>query len=237
MAITYKIYNSVNSPKLMEIMDIKGNLYSALMMAAITRVKIKYIPIAGVDAELIDYNIPSHADMFDWSTYADSGELQFDFGLRGLTAGRDLNAEVIVYDSTYLSGRVVRQIDLYVSDEIADLGSATEGIGNVTVLNITEDQVLAVSHLRSDIVGISAVEFDVTLPSMGAAQDGEWLTLVNGGAGDMVVTCADSDTIGDDSATAVTLDGGGSTFTKIKITYYHALTAWVINRSGRISAS
>lgn len=227
---TYKVYSGYNAPFLVEIRDIKGVLYNATDMATITRVKIKYISAVGEDSVMIDSSLV--ANVFDWSKYASTGELQIDLGPLDLTAGRDQTAELVVYDSTYTSGRPVKQIDLYISDELRS-GSISAAS---SVLNITAGQTLTTGNLGQSICIAATETINLDLPSMGEAEDGKWVEITWDGKCAHTVTAVDGDTMGDDTETVLNLKVG-DTYGNLRLTYQHQYTGWVVNRSGGISAS
>ena len=98
------VYKGRNSPFLVTIDDVTGTPYTSTTMATITRVRLK------VGSEYADSD--THTDAFDWATYAITGQLVIDIGLIAFAATSDTAAELIVYDSTYTSGRVVKVLEL-----------------------------------------------------------------------------------------------------------------------------
>lgn len=224
---TYKAYKGHNSPYLFEITDVLGNRYSATQMAAITRMYLKYIPATGEAAEYADSDGSGHEDCFDWDTYASTGRARIDIGLLDFTAGRDLLAEVVVYDADYPNGRVVDQIDLYVSEEAdgdLDLVNPLSALLSKVPLTITEDTTLTVDQLGRSIRVNGSSLITVTMPSLGADEDGVRATFIQQGAGAVKILRADSDVMVAPGKTYIT---SGSLFAAITLEYVHAITTLV----------
>ena len=104
------VYKGRNSPFLVEIMDVEGALYPSAAMATITRCRMK---VNGFYADSA-----AHAGAFDWATYAGTGELAVDLGLIDFAVGTDLNAELLIYDAVYTSGRVAAVLEVEITDAV-----------------------------------------------------------------------------------------------------------------------
>ena len=227
MTDTYKVYRGHNSPYLLEITDVLGNKYNAEKMAAISRMYLKYIPASGATAEFADSEGSGHEDCFDWATYASTGRVLIDIGMLDFTAGRDATAEVVAYDTDYPDGRVVEQIDIYVSDEAdgdIDLVNPLSALLSKDPLTITADTTLTVDQLGRSIRVNGSSLITITMPSLGADEDGVRVTFIQQGAGAAKVLAADSDVMVALGKTYIT---SGSLFAAITLEYIHAITTIV----------
>ena len=234
--ITYKVYKGHDSPFTHTITDLLDARYSSSAMAGITRAYLKYVPATGEDAEFADSNDPTHTAVFDWTTYAASGIIVINLGMLGLTEGRDRTAELVIYDATYTNGRVVTQLDVLVSEEAYDGVSAIGVLGALPItLNVTDDYTITSASFGGSVRASFATEKTLTLPSVGADDDGERVTIIKTGSGNVAVTCSDSDKIASGSHTTLT---GTSTYAAITLEYVHAITTWVVmDGSGSWSGS
>lgn len=238
-----KVFKGHRSPFRVPVLDVFGQPYTAEAMAGITRVYLKYIADADTDPKYVDSATDPAA--FDCITHADAFVIIVDVGMLDLPIGHDLAAEIVVYDATYPQGRVITQVDMQVVDDaLGDVVLADSLLillGGPSVMNLVDPEdpiVLTREDLLKTICAVSASDILVQLPSMGESEDGLYLDFVVGGAGSLIATCADEDTIGDALKTIMTLScGADGTFGQVRIQYFHALTAWVVFRMGRISGS
>ena len=235
---TYKVWRTKNSPFLLTIRDILGNVYTNAMMATISRIYVKYISATGENPKYADSNDPEHAAAFDWVTFAATGRLLMDLGVLDFTAGRDANAEVVVFDTDYPEGRVVEQLDIYVSDEVEgdiDLVDPISFVSSGFSLTVTDDYEITTANLGGTVRLNAATDKTLILPSVGADEDGKAIILMRIGAGNLTALASDSDTIGSSTATQVK---SGSALASITLQYTHSITAWVVlNGRGSWSAS
>ncbi len=229
MTTTHVIYKGHNSPFLVEITDVEGDIYKTADMQGITRVYLKYISATGATPEYVDSDEASHSDVFDWTTYESSGKLYIDLGLIGLTAGRDLTAELIIYDADYTSGRVVSQLDLKVSEEATGTASLADTIVLIgafsSPVDYTDNHTVTASEFFKTLRMTATESKTFTLPSAGEDEDGKRLTFMILGTGDLVIQCSDSDTIATGAHTKLT---GTTQYGSITIEYVHAITAWIV---------
>ena len=88
-----------------------GTTLTADEMAAITKVEIKYNGNY--------YNSDDHADMFDWTTYADDGQLVINAGTVDLgdNLATDRKAELIIYDASNPNGIVWAQFTMIIKQD------------------------------------------------------------------------------------------------------------------------
>ena len=217
---TYKVYSGFDSPHLITISDIKNSAYTAARMATISRVVINYTPSSGASAEVIDSSV--HTDAFDWETYASTGSLIFDLGMITLTAGRDLTAELIIYETAYPNGRV-QQIDLYISDE---LGSGTIAPVITEPLTVTNNyDIVSADFNRSSVRIDSETSKTATLPVGTEAMNGKRLTFIKQGSGNAVLAAGSGNTIANDTHTQLT---GTSTYATVTVEFVYAELCWVV---------
>lgn len=230
MTTTYTVYKTRNSPFLQKILDIDGTVYSATEMAAITRVLIKYTPtVAGVEGTPQEVDSDVNDDVFDWTTFASAGQLKIDLGLMGLTVGRDLKAELVVYDSTYTSGRMVAQMDIEVSNEVEDDEVTPVTALSKLPLTKTDDYTLDIADFYRRSVRLNAlVEKTFTLPSMSEDYDGWVLDVIIENIGDLVLACQDDTTILNSSHTQLT---GTTRYGSIQLEYDYALDMFIVRKS------
>jgi hypothetical protein len=88
---------------------------------------------------------------------------------------------------------------------------------------------VVISDLGNSLRMNAATAKIFTLPSMGATEDGERITLSKIGAGRVTIQCVDTDTIGDSSATgSLYCDAAAETSSNVTIEYVHATTNWMI---------
>lgn len=113
------------------ILEWDGVTLTSSEMGAITRVDVRY-----KGSYLSSNDFPA---LFDWTTYASSGYLEFDLGSLDLPADRDEHAEIIAFDATYTNGRVVSVIELTISDEAKPDGTLTDVLSYTIALNDLND--------------------------------------------------------------------------------------------------
>jgi hypothetical protein len=225
---SFKVYKGHNSPFLIDVTDVVGTNYTAAQMATISRVYLKYDGGASPQYEYADSDTLAHADVFDWVTYASTGRLLVDLGMLDLTANTDTTAEIVVYDTTYTDGRVLPQFELEISDEAQGdvaLVDALSAVSSGFSLTVTDDYTITTDNLGGTIRLNAATDKTLTLPSVGADEDGEAVIIMRIGAGDVTVVAADSDTIGSTTATQIE---SGSALAAITLQYVHSITAWVV---------
>ena len=134
--ITHIIHKSHNSPFKTRITDYDGSHYLS-RMATITRVALKYT----VDnvSQYADSDAIGQEDVFDWATLAASSEMLIDIGLLDFTAGRDQEAELIIYDSTYPEGRVQDpKLDLEVNEDALGAAALTDPVTSISLDDIQD---------------------------------------------------------------------------------------------------
>lgn len=113
------------------ILEWDGVTLTSSEMGAITRVDVRY-----KGSYLSSNDFPA---LFDWTTYASSGYLEFDLGSLDLPADRDEHAEIIAFDDTYTNGRVVGVVELTISDEAKPDGTLTDVLSYTIALNDLND--------------------------------------------------------------------------------------------------
>lgn len=92
----------------------------------------------------------------------------------------------------------------------------------------TTDYTITTSNLGDSFRMNAAVAKIFTLPSMGATEDGERITLSKIGAGKVTIQCVDTDTIADSSATGTLYcDVAGETSSNVTLEYVHTNTNWM----------
>lgn len=228
---TQTIYKGHNSPFLVRITDYDGSIYTAARMATITRAYVKYIYASGQTAEYLDSAAAGHEDVFDWATLAATGYLLIDGGLIDLTAGRDTTAELVIYDSTYPSGRMVTLLDILVTADAEDTPApTTPGIyTTLAPLTVTDDyQVLIVDFSRPSIRVNAATLKTLTMPIMSEAYDGATLSVIILGDGDVKLLHTGTETMVNETHVSVT---GTQKYSSIKLEYVYAITTWVVRET------
>ena len=228
---TQTIYKGHNSPFLVRITDYDGSAYTAARMATITRAYVKYIYASGQAAGYLDSAASGHEDVFDWATLAATGYLLIDGGLIDLTAGRDITAELVVYDSTYPEGRVVTLLDILVTADAEDTPAPTAP-GSYTTLapkTVTDDYQVLVADFQRPSIRVNAATLNtMTMPAMSSAYDGATLSFVILGAGDVKLLRNGTNTMVNETHVSIT---GTQQYSSIKIEYVHAITAWVVRET------
>jgi len=224
MTTTRIIYKGHNSPFLQEIIDIDSSIYLAAEMEGITRAYIKYIPADGEDAEYADSGNIFHSSVFDWETYETTGRILIDLGGINFTAGRDTAAELVIYDAVYTSGRVVALLDLLITeDEVGDLDLVDAGSAD-NIVYVLADYDASISEFGKTIVMIAATLKYIQLPTVTSTHDGQSMTFIRGGAGDLDIYADGVHTVVNSTHTKLT---GSTTFASVKLKYVHALGTWV----------
>ena len=125
------VYKGRNSPFLVTIEDVAGAPYTESAMGDITRARLK------VNGEYADSN--EHGDAFDWETYASRGQIIIDIGLIDFDAGTDTAAELIIYDATYTSGRVVRVLEITIDESVNGDGTLAGALTGITLTALSAD--------------------------------------------------------------------------------------------------
>ena len=227
---TYTVYKTHNSPFLQKLYDIDGSIFTAADMAAITRAVIKYIPtVNGVEGTAQEIDSDDHADAFDWSEFATTGRLKIDLGLLDLTVGRDLYAELIIYDADYTSGRMVAQMDIEVSDEIEDDEVTPATALSKAPLTVTDDySVLIADFYRSSLRLNAAVQKTLLMPVMSSIYDGRKLNILIEGVGDCEIECQGDTTILNGTHTKLT---GSTRYGSIELEYDSALDMFMVRKA------
>lgn len=223
---TNLVYRGCNSPFLVTLKDILDATFTATSMAAITRVVLKYIPSSGAASESADSDTPAHADVFDWTTYANDGKLLIDLGLLDFTVGRDTAVELKVYDATYTSGRVQADLlDIEVSDAFEDTGSGVDPLPSVFApLTVTDNyQVLLADLSRSSIRVNAATLKTMTMPAMTAAYDGKKVSFIIQGEGDVKLLRNGTQTMINGTHVSIT---GTQRYGRITLEWIDAITTW-----------
>ncbi|MGB5217105.1 MAG: hypothetical protein WBN66_02285 [Smithella sp.] len=123
------IHKGTNAPVLVKLFDVDNSLLTAAEIAAITKIEVYYRPDTGATPETVDST--SYAAGFDKTTYAARGEIMLKIGLVDFTAGRDRQAELIIYNATYTSGRVIGLLDMQISDEVEDGAILTDPLTGI----------------------------------------------------------------------------------------------------------
>ena len=228
---TQIIYKGHNSPISVRITDYDGSIYTAAKMATITRAYLKYIYASGQTAEFLDSAAAGHEDVFDWATLAATGYMTIDGGLIDLTAGRDTTAELVVYDGTYTSGRVVTTLDILVTEDAEDTPAPTEP-GNYTTLaplTVTDDYQVVIADFSRPSIRVNAATLKtMTMPAMTSAYDGATLSFVILGAGDVKLLRNGTQTMVNGTHVSIT---GTQQYSSIKIEYVHAIKAWIVRET------
>jgi hypothetical protein len=226
--IRHTVYKGHNSPLLIDILDVEGNAYTTEKMAAISRVYLRYQASETDDPQYADSEI--HTAVFNWSTYASSGQILFDLGLLSLIAGKDRKSELIIYDSDWPEGRVVAQISITVSEEaygdieLAEALSMISGVRSGPIYS-DEDLELSLSDLNKSIIISSSEDRNVLLPSVGESQDGYITTLIKIGTGDLTCVASDDDKIASSEHSSIT---GSGAYATITLQYAHSILTWVV---------
>jgi len=223
MANTITVYIGFDSPALVEFKKIDGSVFNAADMGAITRIKLRYTNASEATVEEFDSDIIAHADVFDWDTYASIGKLIVDLGLMTITVGRDGKAELIIYDATYTNGRVVKQLDLYVTDQAG--GTGTNPPAYSAPLTVTDDYDILTTDFARTVRMNAATSKTATLPVITEAMDGKVVNYEKQGAGNAVLAAGAGNTIGDASDTQMT---GTSTYATILVRANYAMGCWVV---------
>lgn len=123
------IHKGTNAPVLVKLFDVDNTALTAAEIAAITKIEIYYRSDTGATPETVDST--SYAAGFDKTTYAARGEIMLKIGLVDFTAGRDRQAELIIYNATYTSGRVIGLLDMQISDEVEDGAILTDPLTGI----------------------------------------------------------------------------------------------------------
>lgn len=228
---TQIIYKGHNSHFKVRITDYDGSYYTAAQMATITRAWFKYINATGGTAEYADSATSGHEDVFDWSTLAATGYMLIDPGSLDFTAGRDTEVELVVYDSTYTSGRVVTTLDLQITEDAEDTPAPITPASHYSLppLTVTDDyQVVTNDLYRPSIRVNSAVLKTLTMPAMTATYDGASLSFVIIGDGDVKLLRNGTQTMVNETHLSIT---GNQKYSSIRLEYVHAITSWVVRES------
>jgi hypothetical protein len=221
-----KIFIGRNSPFSVVVLNpVAYQPYSAAQMEAITRVVLKYTPVAGANAEYIDSDVAENEGMFDWETSASFGRVMIDPGTAPFSPGTDNAAEVIVFDATYPSGRVVAQVRMIVSDEAADDAVLVGVIGTTAALDVTTDYNMVTADLsRRSICLLAATDKNIYLPAGTEAMNGKRVTFIQGSTGRVIANAADGDTL---VSTGETQLISGSLFAAVTLEYKYAVRTWI----------
>ena len=171
------VYKGRNSPFLVTIETVAGVPYTATQMATITRCRLK------INGAYADSDVTATA--FNWTTYAAYGQLIVDVGLIDFTAGTDNNAELIVYDADYTSGRVVKVLEITIDESVNGDGTLAGALTGIT---------------------LTALSADPDSPADGSCAI--WLSdgTDSGDAGDLMIMV----TVGETTKTAILLDYSGA---------------------------
>lgn len=133
------IHKGTNAPVLVKLYDIDNTALTAAEVAAITKIEVYYRSDSGATPETVDS--VSYAAGFDKTTYAASGEILLKLGLVDFTAGRDRQAEIIIYNATYTSGRVIGLLDMQVSEDVEEGAELSDIVGTMTFQFTTESNI------------------------------------------------------------------------------------------------
>jgi len=225
------VYYSKRSPFKVKLTDFDGGVFTAARMATISKVLLRYSPSKGAAAEYADSELLAHAGIFDWATYATSGELLINLGLHAFSEGRDEEVEIAVYDTTYPEGRVSAVIDLKISYEmsgdyegVAVLSKAL-GISALPPLAIDGDySVVAADFQRPALQANFLTEGTILLPLITEALDGGVLSVDVCNIGDVVLLCSGSNKILNSSHASVK---GVNRYSTVSIRANYALGMYV----------
>ena len=83
----------------------------------LTQTEIEAITKAEIKFNNTYYDSDTYASSWDLVTYKADGQIEFSFGLLGLTASTDRKAELIIYDAANTNGIVWTQGKIKVTDE------------------------------------------------------------------------------------------------------------------------
>ena len=172
-----------NSPVLVRLYDIDNTVFSEAEMAAITKVEIKYIPSDGAASE--STTSTECVACFDWTTYAADRDLWIDIGSIAFTAGRDREAELLIYTADYTEGHVVGLLDIQISaDAIRDATMIDPLVTSVALDDLndveaagTDGQVMTKQADGSNAYEDAAAGGAVDMGAWGASSE---ITLVSG---------------------------------------------------------
>ena len=126
---------------------------------------------------------------------------------------------------------IIATIDVSDTTDGADGTTKYATIQNIlgTVITETGDRGVTSADFWKSVRVNSASSETMTLPSVASAEDGATLYLWKIGAGNMVITAADSDTVGDSTDTSITCT---SRYILYKLEYCHAATKWMLTTLG-----
>jgi len=224
-----KVYKGLNSPFLVSIVGFNSTDYN---MASITRCLLKYTPAASGTPEYVDSDV--HTTAFDWATYAASDEIYIDLGLLDLTVGVDPYTELILFDSTFTSGRVATQIELEISDEalldikLADVLTVVRAERGILVK--TDDYTITTTDLMlyKTFIMNAATAKTFTFPVLTSAYSGLDWKFIGIGAGTISVASGAGATIMNSTAASITGTPTENTpYPAMSLTYVHNNTTLI----------
>lgn len=114
---------------------------------------------------------------------------------------------------------------------VAGSGILTVSTEGRDVLAKTADYSMTTSDLGKSIRVTAAGVTTQTLPSVGAAQDGFDIEIVKLGAGKLIISRSDSDTVAGAGVTIYN-DTAAETYTHLTLEYVHSATNWIIKGLG-----
>jgi hypothetical protein len=95
----------------------RDNKFSLLLKLNDTAVDLTTTTKVGILFQENYYHSDSWPDAFDYATQATAGIITFDLAaITSLTAGRDENAELIIYDNTNPEGIIWDTFDLWIKE-------------------------------------------------------------------------------------------------------------------------
>ena len=229
IAETHVVYYSKSSPFKVQLTDFDGTVFSADRMASITKAYLKYMASATATPNIADSDIVAHADIFDWITYANTGELLINLGLHAFTEGRDEAAELVIYDSVYPSGRVVAVLDIQISYAVSGdfVGVPVLEKAPLTIED-ADYTATDVDFNRPSVRMVSALPRTVTLRPITEENDGGKLSIIIGGAGDITLQCSGDDLILNSTHTSLT---GTDKYSSIEIEACFELGIYVVRKT------
>jgi len=179
------IHKGTNAPVLIKLYDTDNSLLTSAEIAAITKIEVYYRSDSGATPETTDSI--TYAAGFDKTTYAARGEIMLKIGLVDFAAGRDRQAELIIYNATYTSGRVIGLLDMQVSSDVEDGAEMVDALTGQSYKFKTitvAGQPSIVADSNTDTLTLVAGT-NITLTT-NATADSVTITAGGGGTGDML---------------------------------------------------
>lgn len=166
----FLVMKGTNSPFVVPMIDVIGQPYTAVRMATISRMYLKYT------IEGTSYYVDSSADpqCFDKTTHASLGLLVIDIGMQELPVGYDALVELTVIETLYPQGRVLPRFGIQISDDALIPGTTLSD--PLAVTGLTFDPALSTDHSYSGITSVDVVGESVSFGQLLYRKllDGKW---------------------------------------------------------------